>query len=47
MKLCEVCGKPIPRTKKVCEECESGVDIGSAEEEQDEFEETDESEEEF
>jgi len=25
MKMCKVCGKPIPRTKKLCEECEKGA----------------------
>ena len=23
--MCDVCGKPIPRTKKLCEECEKGA----------------------
>lgn len=48
MNTCEVCGKPIPQTLKVCEECEKGAPAPevpeeelSREEEDLEFEEDD------
>ncbi len=30
MKTCEVCGKPVPRNSKLCEECEKGVPLVEA-----------------
>jgi predicted amidophosphoribosyltransferase len=27
MNTCDVCGKPIPRTNNVCEDCENGITI--------------------